>query len=159
MAPTHGACFQSPIIIQILPPQQLTYTGCINDQSRRLNIADVTGTTSYDVTGTTSYDVTGTTSYDVKGTTSDDVIKTTSNDAQKMTSNDVTIFASSDAVTQQDYGLQSFSIQSQNIIYGNQTQDSQSSITQAAKQPILEIFGWADSNRFKQSISPIAGIF
>ena len=104
MAPTHGACFQSPIIIQILPPQQLTYTGCINDQSRRLNIADVTGTTSYDV----------------KGTTSDDVIKTTSNDAQKMTSNDVTIFASSDAVTQQDYGLQSFSIQSQNIIYGNQ---------------------------------------
>ena len=151
MAPTHGACFQSPIIIQILPPQQLTYTGCINDQSRRLNIADVTGTTSYDVTGTTSYDV--------KGTTSDDVIKTTSNDAQKMTSNDVTIFASSDAVTQQDYGLQSFSIQSQNIIYGNQTQDSQSSITQAAKQPILEIFGWADSNRFKQSISPIAGIF
>ena len=143
MAPTHGACFQSPIIIQILPPQQLTYTGCINDQSRRLNIADVTGTTSYDV----------------KGTTSDDVIKTTSNDAQKMTSNDVTIFASSDAVTQQDYGLQSFSIQSQNIIYGNQTQDSQSSITQAAKQPILEIFGWADSNRFKQSISPIAGIF
>ena len=151
MAPTHGACFQSPIIIQILPPQQLTYTGCINDQSRRLNIADITGTTSYDVTGTTSYDV--------KGTTSDDVIKTTSNDAQKMTSNDVTIFASSDAVTQQDYGLQSFSIQSQNIIYGNQTQDSQSSITQAAKQPILEIFGWADSNRFKQSISPIAGIF
>ena len=151
MAPTHGACFQSPIIIQILPPQQLTYTGCINDQSRRLNIADVTGTTSYDVTGTTSYDV--------KGTTSDDVIKTTSNDAQKMTSNDVTIFASSDAVTQQDYGLQSFSIQSQNIIYGNQTQDSQSSITEAAKQPILEIFGWADSNRFKQSISPIAGIF
>ena len=151
MAPTHGACFQSPIIIQILPPQQLTYTGCINDQSRRLNIADVTGTTSYDVTGTTSYDV--------KGTTSDDVIKTTSNDAQKMTSNDVTIFASSDAVTQQDYGLQSFSIQSQNIIYGNQTQDSQSSITQAAKQPILENFGWADSNRFKQSISPIAGIF
>ena len=151
MAPTHGACFQSPIIIQILPPQQLTYTGCINDQSRRLNIADVTGTTSYDVTGTTSYDV--------KGTTSDDVIKTTSNDAQKMTSNDVTIFASSDALTQQDYGLQSFSIQSQNIIYGNQTQDSQSSITQAAKQPILEIFGWADSNRFKQSISPIAGIF
>ena len=151
MAPTHGACFQSPIIIQILPPQQLTYTGCINDQSRWLNIADVTGTTSYDVTGTTSYDV--------KGTTSDDVIKTTSNDAQKMTSNDVTIFASSDAVTQQDYGLQSFSIQSQNIIYGNQTQDSQSSITQAAKQPILEIFGWADSNRFKQSISPIAGIF